>query len=221
MNRRTPRTPPEGSGFLPMTIQRLQELLDAYGARSDQWPPGERASALALLRDSDEARHRRNEAARLDAVLARAVVPAPSPGLLDRVVATASDVRLPVARTALRRHPNEHHGPRDGQLRVHPRRQAERRWQSVVAAASFAAAAAAVTLWLARPSETPRDTETPAALAVLGTYSTPTDTLLEAESLSVVDSLPAFGCDDGEWGCPELDLARQHSATDRRRRFHV
>jgi len=204
-----------------MTMQRLQELFDAYGARSDRWPLSELAGALTLLRDSAEARQRRDEAARLDAVLDRAVTRAPSPGLLDRVLATASGVRPPIARTAPCRHPNDHRTPSDGPLYVHPPRQAARRWRSVAAAASFAAAAAAVALWLAGPSGTPHDTGTPAAVAVLGTYSTPTDTLLETENLSVVDSLPAFGCSDGEWGCPELDLAQEHSTTGMRRRIHV
>jgi hypothetical protein len=205
-----------------MTMQRLHELLDAYGARSDRWPFSERAAALALLRDSAEARHVRDEAARLDALLDRATTPAPSPELLDRVLATASGAQQPPAiRAAARRLPNDHLTPSDGPLRACPTRQPERRWRSVVAAASFAAAAATVALWLAGPSGTPRSTGTPAALTVLGTYSTPTDALLEAENLSVVDTLPAFGCSDGDWGCPELDLAQEHSTTDTGRRIHT
>jgi hypothetical protein len=203
-------------------MQRLQELFNAYGARPDRWPFGERAAALALLRDSTEAQHIRDEAAQLDALLDRATMPAPSPELLDRVLATASaGQQPPTIRVAAYRHPNDHRTPSDGPLRACPTRQPERRWRSVVAAASFAAAAATVALWLAGPSGTPRSTETPAALTVLGTYSTPTDALLEAENLSVVDTLPAFGCSTGDWGCPELDLAQEHSTTDIRRRIHV
>ena len=39
-----------------MTIERFRDLLDAYGANPARWPQAERASALALLEMSAEAR---------------------------------------------------------------------------------------------------------------------------------------------------------------------
>jgi hypothetical protein len=52
-----------------MNSERLQEILDAYGADSGRWPEAERAGALALLAQSGEARLHRDQAKRLDALL--------------------------------------------------------------------------------------------------------------------------------------------------------
>jgi hypothetical protein len=52
-----------------MNSERLQEILDAYGADSGRWPDAERAGALALLAQSGEARLHRDQAKRLDALL--------------------------------------------------------------------------------------------------------------------------------------------------------
>jgi hypothetical protein len=36
-------------GSSAMTLQRLQQLLDTYGASPERWPSDERAAGLALL----------------------------------------------------------------------------------------------------------------------------------------------------------------------------
>ena len=41
-----------------MTIERLQEILDAFGANYRDWPALERESARKLIARSDEARSR-------------------------------------------------------------------------------------------------------------------------------------------------------------------
>jgi len=55
-----PSLPPQGDNGPPvMTLQRLQQLLDAYGANPERWPLEERAAALALLEHSTEAQAQR------------------------------------------------------------------------------------------------------------------------------------------------------------------
>jgi hypothetical protein len=72
-----------------MGLDRFAELLDAYGARPERWPDGERAAALALLARSAQARALRDRAARLDALLDRLPDVAPSPDLAARVLRAA------------------------------------------------------------------------------------------------------------------------------------
>lgn len=73
-----------------ITLDRLMELLDTYGADPRRWPASERKAALALLERSAEARTRRDQAARLDGLLD--LLPAGEPSaelesrLLDRCV---------------------------------------------------------------------------------------------------------------------------------------
>ena len=52
-----------------MTIERLRQILDAFGADPARWPKAERDSALALLAHSPEAQRLREEARQLDSVL--------------------------------------------------------------------------------------------------------------------------------------------------------
>jgi hypothetical protein len=52
-----------------MTLERLREILDAYGARPERWPAAERDSASALIAASTEAAKMRDGARRLDALL--------------------------------------------------------------------------------------------------------------------------------------------------------
>jgi hypothetical protein len=80
-------------------LARFRALLDAYGAEPGRWPAAERASALALLQESEGAEAARNEAAPLDALLDQA--PRPSPPRLEatelarRVTAAAQDTVRP------------------------------------------------------------------------------------------------------------------------------
>lgn len=68
----------------PLPLARFESLIEACGASADRWPLGERAAALALLRQSEEARHLRRRAARLDAALDR-LRPPPSPDVGSRL----------------------------------------------------------------------------------------------------------------------------------------
>jgi len=52
-----------------MTIERLREILEAYGAEPRRWPEAERDAALALIGRLPEARALRDGARRLDALL--------------------------------------------------------------------------------------------------------------------------------------------------------
>jgi hypothetical protein len=163
--------------MVAMTLDRLDQLLDAYGARAERWPDAEREAALALLAASAAARARRDAAATLDAVLDRTPAAAPSRDLAHRILAGAPRPRV----VALRRRPRA----------------------PVIAAIGLAAASLA--LWLVRRPATPRTLE-PAALAQLEVYDTPSDALLAATELDNVDTLPVFGCDDPEVDCDEANV---------------
>ena len=73
-----------------MNIERLKQLVRAYGAASDLWPAEERSEARAFLATSAEATRVVEQELRLDAVLSRSQVAQPSAALLDRIVATAT-----------------------------------------------------------------------------------------------------------------------------------
>ena len=68
-----------------VTLKRLGNLLDAYGADPDRWPEQERAAALALIDSSSDARAMRDDARSLDSVLDFVEQPAISPALARRV----------------------------------------------------------------------------------------------------------------------------------------
>jgi len=52
-----------------MTIERLRQILDAFGADPARWPKAERDAALALLARSPQVRRFREEARQLDSLL--------------------------------------------------------------------------------------------------------------------------------------------------------
>ena len=71
-----------------LSVRRLRETLEAYGASPERWPDAERAAALTLLSGSDEARRSWADAASLDALLDRSDPPPhPSSGLIERLSA--------------------------------------------------------------------------------------------------------------------------------------
>jgi hypothetical protein len=76
-----------------MTRERLQAILDAYGADAARWPAGERAAAERLLAASPETQRYRNDLARLDAKLDE--LPLPSAKPLDTTILTARIVAMP------------------------------------------------------------------------------------------------------------------------------
>jgi anti-sigma factor RsiW len=73
-----------------MTPERFTHLADAYGADLHRWPATERASARALLAEGNpELVEALNEARWLDGLLDSHKVPAPTPELIRRIVASA------------------------------------------------------------------------------------------------------------------------------------
>ncbi len=81
-----------------MTLDRLQDLLDAYGANAARWPEGERAGAQALIAAEPRAARLLEDARRLDRTLdALAVAPAGlalRDAILRRVRAAGAQHRL-------------------------------------------------------------------------------------------------------------------------------
>ena len=76
-----------------MTLERFEDLVDAYGARPDQWPEDEREPALALLADSPQAQRAADEATALDGLLDEAPSVEPSAALQRQVLAAAPTQR--------------------------------------------------------------------------------------------------------------------------------
>jgi len=77
-----------------MTLERLEHILDAYGADPAHWPDADRAAALALLAQSADARRRRDDAAALDVLLDAVPAVSPSPALAARVLEAAPRRRV-------------------------------------------------------------------------------------------------------------------------------
>ncbi len=197
-----------------MTLARLGELLDTYGANPEHWPPQEREAASALLTQSAQAQRRHEASAQLDAILNLAPAHAVSPAFLERVLAAAPQPAS--AETAGAEHLNAAASPSALRL-ASPRvgRRASRRlraWRYVGAALPLAAAAALV-LWLLRaPAPTPERTRV--TMAELGTYDVPTDVLLAAPGLEALDNVPSFGCTGSGLGCLDSEPLNTQSTLD-------
>ena len=73
----------------PLTLERLGEILEAYGAAPERWPRAEREAARRLLEQSAAARALREEAAELDRLLDAVPAEPPSRALAAQVLATA------------------------------------------------------------------------------------------------------------------------------------
>lgn len=71
----------------PMTLERLDNLLFAYGADEAGWPAGERQAARDLIAASAEARRLLEEARALDTLLNAVPVEEPSTELVERLMA--------------------------------------------------------------------------------------------------------------------------------------
>lgn len=78
-----------------MNLDRLTELLEAYGADPARWPESERPAALALLAATPAARGMQREMAALDQLLAQPPVIQPDSALQARILR-----QLPPARPA-------------------------------------------------------------------------------------------------------------------------
>ncbi len=70
-----------------MDLERLKQIIAAYGADPDRWPAEERPAAEALLRRSSQAQACLAEEARLDALLDEIPAGEVSPALAARIVA--------------------------------------------------------------------------------------------------------------------------------------
>lgn len=205
-------------GARALTMERLVEMLDAYGAAPERWPAAERAAAEALIARSEEARAHQRRAAELDRLLDALPTVAPSAGLRERVLAAAPK-----------------------------RRPAARAWRRALTVAVPLAAAASLVLWFAarERSSSPAvqvASRAPSGGAVapvgggdaptrhavrsvttvaLGELTSPTDALLEPIAIDVSSTMPSVGCADSTLGCPKVEGAVDpHSeAPSARRRF--
>lgn len=71
----------------PMTLERLRDLIAAYGGNPTRWPLAERPAAEALLARSPEARAALADAGPLDTLLDAVPALPPSPALRAAVLA--------------------------------------------------------------------------------------------------------------------------------------
>lgn len=196
-------------------LERLRDILDAWGGDPDRWPDAERTPALALLEGSAAARRLHAEARRLDAALDLLPAAEPSVGLEERILAAARRTPQDAGRGADVASLAEARVRRDA--RPAPRR------GLVLAAALPLAAAAALALWVARADRTPPQQVASVAsgtttattahaseeelLAALASYTSPDDAVIE---LSVVDDVYDAapwkgGCSEGDLGCVATD----------------
>jgi|CXWL01.1.fsa_nt_gi anti-sigma-K factor RskA len=76
-----------------ISLERLRELLDAYGAEPAHWPEHERSSAERLLASSETARQCLRAAVDLDRALDHWSVPAPPVALQARVLRQMTETR--------------------------------------------------------------------------------------------------------------------------------
>lgn len=201
-------------------LERLRDILDAYGGDPERWPDAERDPALALLARSAEARRLCDEARQLDAALDLLPAAEPSPGLEERIVAAARSVpqeavrRAPVVSLADARERRDAPGALRRRL--------------LLAAALPVAVAAALALYVARSERTqpaqvartgdpavaarvggdaattPREASEAELLAALGSYRVPSDGLGELAD-GGYDADPWHSCSEGDLGCVESD----------------
>ena len=191
-------------------LERLSDILDAYGGDPDRWPDAEREPALDLLARSADARLLRDEALRLDAALDLLPAAEPSNGLEARILAAAQQTPQDMARAASVASLD------DARLR---RGAARPRRGLLLAAALPLAAAAAFALWVARadratttqqvasaghtaPAPHAREASEDDLRAALASYKAPDDALGELAGLDdVYGSDPWNGCSEGDLGC--------------------
>ena len=196
--------PPGDTGPSAMTLLRLQQLLDAYGASPERWPAEERVAALTLFERSAEARLQRDDAARLDSLLDLAPVVHPSAELARRILVAASVEKTQAESPGNRIRPlrsGQRYQPRTARRSGnHARTGRMRMWPSLIIAASLALA-----FWGVRTLTSSRPELTSEVIATLGVYDTPTDVLLQAPGFNILSTLPSVGCMDSELGCPNLN----------------
>ncbi len=73
-----------------VTPERLEQVLNAYGADSNRWPEGERDALLAFLSQSESAHEKHRQAQELDLFLTEALPGATAPSdLMGRILRDA------------------------------------------------------------------------------------------------------------------------------------
>ncbi len=82
---------------MAMTLDRLREVVGAYGAAAHRWPVADRAAALALVAESAEARVLLDDALKLDLILDAAPAAEPASELLVSRIMAARPRAVPVA----------------------------------------------------------------------------------------------------------------------------
>ncbi len=80
-----------GDKSAPMSLERFEDLVDAYGASPDRWPADERKSGLALLASDAQAAQLCASAEALDDLLDAAPKEEPSAALRSRILAAAPE----------------------------------------------------------------------------------------------------------------------------------
>ena len=182
---------------VPLSLDRLRTLLEAYGADPERWPDAERAAARALLAHSPDARRWQAAHAQLDSLLDQTPVETAAPALVERIMSAlpppARAAHGSVRPAAPRREPDP---------TGRPARHRSRTWRYVAAAIPLVAAAAAV-FWLRHVPTTVETT--PIEVAELDAYELPTDALLDFPNAGAFDDTPAFGCTGDGLGCVEED----------------
>jgi hypothetical protein len=194
-----------------MTLARLGELLDAYGADSERWPPEEQEAACVLLAQSAQAQRRREASAQLDALLNLAPAQTASPALLERILAAAPQGGSAAITTVSEAASSQVPGAAASRTGRSVSRRA-RAWRYIGAVLPLAAAAAFVLWLLSAPAPTPERTRV--TMAELGSYDVPTDALLATPGLEALDSVPSFGCTGSGLGCLDPEPLNKQSALD-------
>lgn len=81
---------------MSLSIQRFEQLIDAYGSDPQRWPPGERQAALKLVAESPQAAELMQQSVWLDTTLDQFETPA-----FDQLSARILQQRLPERRPGL------------------------------------------------------------------------------------------------------------------------
>ena len=210
---------PDAGGFPPMTLQRLQELLDAYGADPRGWPEEERAAAVELLTHSVEAQTAQEKTAQLDCLLDLSPSVQVSATLKRRIVAqiplqtarVGEESQRPIAFRLLRA------GHRQARQRAVRQLSQRFTYQRRVWSSLAAALLVIVGVWSMQPF---RATRQPVTLdpAILGSYEMPTDILLEPPGFDLFSVTPSIGCEDSDLACPQLDTLQERQSQFHRER---
>ena len=82
---------------MDMTLDRLREIVEAYGAAAHRWPVAEREAALALVAANSDARALVDEALTLDLMLDAAPAPEPASAELVARIMAARPRAVPAA----------------------------------------------------------------------------------------------------------------------------